>query len=135
MERLDKLIASRTGYSRREVQKLVRCGSVLLNSRPALTADTKVDPQTDQVTVQGRPIQRGVWTRTRKALSSSQTTDSLPIVFSRPAVMCLKPISWRWMVPFHLQLHRTLRTAWPLKVGSAVCLPPWRLGRQEIRAW
>lgn len=57
MERLDKLIASRTGYSRREVQKLVRCGSVLLNSRPALTADTKVDPQTDQVTVQGRPIQ------------------------------------------------------------------------------
>ena len=57
MERLDKLIASRTDFSRKEVQKLVKGGLVLLNGCAVSSADTKVDPLTDQVTVQGRPVQ------------------------------------------------------------------------------
>ena len=43
-ERLDKLIASLGAYSRREVKALVKEGRVLVDGRPARSADEKADP-------------------------------------------------------------------------------------------
>ena len=54
LERLDKLIASRGEYSRREVKRLVKEGRVLVDGRPARSADEKVDPT--GITVDGQPL-------------------------------------------------------------------------------
>lgn len=55
LERLDKLIASRGEYSRREVKRLVKEGRVLVDGRPARTADEKADPEA--ITVDGQPLE------------------------------------------------------------------------------
>ena len=55
LERLDKLIASRGEYSRREVKRLVKEGRVLVDGRPARSADEKVDPT--GITVDGQPLE------------------------------------------------------------------------------
>lgn len=55
LERLDKLIASRGEYSRREVKRLVKEGRVLVDGRPARSADEKVDPA--GITVDGQPLE------------------------------------------------------------------------------
>ncbi len=53
-ERLDKLIASLGAYSRREVKALVKEGRVLVDGRPARSADEKADPAA--VTLDGEPL-------------------------------------------------------------------------------
>lgn len=97
MERLDKLIASRTDYSRKEVQKLVRSGAVLLNGHVASSADLKVDPLNDQVLVQGRPVQmapylyimlnkpRGVVSASNDS-SAATVVDLVPETLKRPGL-------------------------------------------------
>lgn len=55
LERLDKLIASRGEYSRREVKRLVKEGRVLVDGRPARSADEKADPAT--IMVDGQPLE------------------------------------------------------------------------------
>ena len=54
LERLDKLIASQGAYSRREVKRLVKEGRVLVDGRPARSADEKTDPAA--ITVDGEPL-------------------------------------------------------------------------------
>ena len=56
MERLDKIIANRGLASRREVKDLVRQGRVLVDGVPAPAADSKVDPDTAVITVDGVPV-------------------------------------------------------------------------------
>ncbi len=56
MERLDKLIAGNTGFSRKEVKDLVRQGRVAVGGLRAKAADMKVDPAKDAVTVDGAPV-------------------------------------------------------------------------------
>ena len=56
MERLDKIIANRGLASRREVKDLVRQGRVLVDGVPAPAADSKVDPDTVVITVDGVPV-------------------------------------------------------------------------------
>lgn len=49
--RLDKLISSQTSYSRRDIQRLAKSGEILVNNQICRSADTKVDPASDEVEV------------------------------------------------------------------------------------
>ncbi len=53
--RLDRLVCSQTGMSRREAKELIRKREILLNGKPC-TAEEKVDPQVDTVSVKGETI-------------------------------------------------------------------------------
>lgn len=53
-ERLDKILASQNITSRREAGLLIRRGAVLVNGAPVAKADFKVDPELDEITVNGR---------------------------------------------------------------------------------
>ena len=54
--RLDKLLAGQGTLSRREVKEMVRRGRVAVNGSVVKTADLQVDPEQDQVAVDGREL-------------------------------------------------------------------------------
>lgn len=54
--RLDKFISEQTPHTRSDVKRFVKRGEVLLNGAPAKTADQKVNPDTDRVSVLGKEI-------------------------------------------------------------------------------
>lgn len=56
MERLDKVIASQGKYSRSEVKKLVKKGLVAVNKSVVKISDLKVDPQKDEISVDGEVL-------------------------------------------------------------------------------
>lgn len=56
MERLDKVIASQGKYSRSEVKKLVKQGLVSVNKAVVKTADLKVDPEKDVISIDGKTL-------------------------------------------------------------------------------
>ncbi|MBQ9552393.1 MAG: rRNA pseudouridine synthase [Clostridia bacterium] len=53
-ERLDKILASQGAFSRSEARQLVRGGRVQVNGVTVRAADEKADPQSDQITVDGK---------------------------------------------------------------------------------
>ena len=57
MLRLDKYLADAGVGTRSEVKKLLRSGRVKVNGQVIKTAETKVDPQADSVTVDGKPVE------------------------------------------------------------------------------
>lgn len=54
--RLDKLISSQGKYSRSDVKKLIKQGLVVVDGRKATTSDEKVDPNSAEVLVCGKPF-------------------------------------------------------------------------------
>jgi 23S rRNA pseudouridine2605 synthase len=56
MERLNKLLAHAGVGSRRHVEELIAAGRVSVDGRPVRELGTKVDPQAQQVTVDGQPV-------------------------------------------------------------------------------
>lgn len=56
-ERLDKFLASQSLGSRKEVTLLVRSGAVTVNGLTAADAARKIDPETDQIAVNGQIVQ------------------------------------------------------------------------------
>ena len=56
MERLDKVIASITSYSRRDVKRLVQKGSILVNEKNASSSDMKVDIDNDVIELDGNVL-------------------------------------------------------------------------------
>ena len=54
--RLDKFLVSQNICSRKEAGKLVREKRVLLNGEPPTKADTKLDPENDIITVDGKTV-------------------------------------------------------------------------------
>ncbi len=56
MERLDKLLASQGLTTRREAQKWIRAGSVLVDGQPARDPAGKYDPDRQTILVNGRPL-------------------------------------------------------------------------------
>lgn len=56
MERLDKILTERGFGSRKEVQKLIRSGTVTVNGETCKKPDTKLDLQKDDVTASGRAV-------------------------------------------------------------------------------
>lgn len=55
-ERLDKLLAAQSTWSRREVKELIRKGLVTVNDLPARGPEQKLDPDADRVRVSGQPV-------------------------------------------------------------------------------
>ena len=55
-ERLDKFLSSQTALSRKEAQKAIKEKRVLLNGTVARAADTKVDTESDTVSLDGQPL-------------------------------------------------------------------------------
>lgn len=54
--RLDKLLAN-SGYgSRKEVKAVVKAGAVMIDGKPAKDVKAHVDPDTQEVTVYGEPV-------------------------------------------------------------------------------
>ena len=58
-ERLDKVVASRTALSRREVRRLASHGQVTVNGLPERSCERRVDPDTDEIAVAGRALEMG----------------------------------------------------------------------------
>lgn len=56
LQRLDKIIASRTLYSRREVQDLIKKGFVKVNGISVRDRGAKIDDETDSVSVNGETL-------------------------------------------------------------------------------
>ena len=56
MERLDKIISSQRADGRKEVQKLIKSGAVLVNGKICKKPDTKVDPDKDEIVVDGQAL-------------------------------------------------------------------------------
>ena len=56
MERLDKIISTQTGYSRKDVKELIKKKRVLVNEEVVTKSDIKVNPETDIVLLDGRKI-------------------------------------------------------------------------------
>lgn len=58
-ERLDKVVASRTALSRREVRRLASHGQVTVNGLPERSCERRVDPDADEIAVAGRALEMG----------------------------------------------------------------------------
>lgn len=56
MERLDKILASQGVGSRKEAGTLIRRGSVYVNGALVSRPETKVDPEQDEITVDGKAL-------------------------------------------------------------------------------
>ncbi len=55
-ERLDKFLSSQTALSRKEAQRAIKEKRVLLNGTVIRAADTKVDTESDTVSLDGQPL-------------------------------------------------------------------------------
>ncbi len=55
-ERLDKILAFLGVGTRKEVKKLCRAGAVTVNGEPVLDSSDKIDPDIDQIEVDGQPL-------------------------------------------------------------------------------
>ena len=55
--RLDRLLAGQGTQTRKEVRELIRKGRVTVNGQPEKSADRQVELQTDQIEVDGVPLQ------------------------------------------------------------------------------
>jgi len=55
-ERLQKVLASAGIASRRDCEELISAGRVSVNGKVVLVAGTRVDPEQDEIVVDGRPI-------------------------------------------------------------------------------
>jgi len=56
MDRLNKLLAHAGVGSRRHVEELIVAGRVMVDGQPIRELGTRVDPETQQVTVDGQPV-------------------------------------------------------------------------------
>lgn len=56
-ERLDKIISTQTGYSRKEIKQLARKGEIKVNSIICKASDMKINPDVDKITVCGEIIE------------------------------------------------------------------------------
>lgn len=56
MDRLDKIIANQTEYSRKQVKELVRQKRILVNEKIVLKSDIKIDSNKDKIKIDGIEI-------------------------------------------------------------------------------
>lgn len=77
MERLDKVIAEQTEYSRKDVKKLVQCKKVTVNGEFVLKSDIKVDITTDKISIDGKEInyQKNVYLILNKPIGYISATE------------------------------------------------------------
>ena len=56
MERIDKIVSSQIGYSRKEVKELIKKKRVTLNDELVIKSDQKLDTNKDIIKIDGQPI-------------------------------------------------------------------------------
>ena len=56
MERLDKTIANQTGYSRKDIKKLISNKKITVNNEIVIKTDTKINPEVDKIVIDGIPL-------------------------------------------------------------------------------
>lgn len=56
MERLDKVIAAQTEYSRKEVKEMIKQKRILVNGKVTSKSDIKIDNENDKITIDGTEI-------------------------------------------------------------------------------
>ena len=56
MERLDKIIASQTEYSRKDVKYLALNKKLTVNGEIVRRSDIKVDPEKDEIAINGKTM-------------------------------------------------------------------------------
>lgn len=97
MERLDRILVSQNIGSRKEVQKLIKDGSVCVNGVCVRLVQTKIDPDADTVTVGGQALCYSKYTyimmnKPQGVLSASNdknaktVIDLLPDEYRRPGL-------------------------------------------------
>lgn len=57
MERIDKVISSETGYTRKEVKELVRKKRIMLNNEIITKSDIKINTEIDKIKIDGEEIE------------------------------------------------------------------------------
>lgn len=77
MERLDKVIAEQTEYSRKDVKKLVQSKKVTVNGEVVLKSDIKVDITVDKIFIDGKEIsyQKNVYLILNKPMGYISATE------------------------------------------------------------
>lgn len=92
--RIDKFVSEQAGVSRSDAKNMIKRSQITVNGTPVKSADTKIDPEKDRVTVCGREISYrqfmyimlnkpdGVVCATRDGLSST-VLELLPQEFRR----------------------------------------------------
>ncbi len=77
MQRLDKLLSGTGKWSRREVKLLVKQGRVLADGAPAPSPETKYDPKTAVLAVDGEPVvlSRYTWVMLNKPAGVLSATE------------------------------------------------------------
>lgn len=55
-ERLDKVISTQTSYSRKDIKRMAKQSEICVNGSVCKSADIKIDPENDVVTVKGEKI-------------------------------------------------------------------------------
>lgn len=77
MQRLDKLLSGTGKWSRREVKLLVKQGRVLADGAPAPAPETKYDPETAVLAVDGEPVvlSRYTWVMLNKPAGVLSATE------------------------------------------------------------
>lgn len=56
MERIDKIISSQTGYTRKEVKELIHKKKVFVNNKLITKSDIKINPDIDKITIDNKEI-------------------------------------------------------------------------------
>lgn len=59
MERLDKHVSNRTGYTRSDVKQLLKKGSIRVDGRPETDGSRKIDPDTQEIICEGKRLPMG----------------------------------------------------------------------------
>jgi len=77
MQRLDKLLSGTGKWSRREVKLLVKQGRILADGAPASSPETKYDPETAVLSVDGEPVvlSRYTWVMLNKPAGVLSATE------------------------------------------------------------
>ena len=57
MERIDKIISSQTGYSRKDIKKLISNKKITVNNQIISKSDIKIDPTKDQIKIDNNKIE------------------------------------------------------------------------------
>lgn len=92
MDRLDKILVSQNVGSRKEVQKLIKGGLVVVNGETIKKPETKFDPEKDEISVSGEPLnfQKNVYIMMNKPagiLSASNDRNTETVIDILPENM------------------------------------------------
>jgi len=93
MERLDKLVAKQCNISRKEARAWIRSGRLRLNGDITLSPETRLDPETDSLRLDGQTL--SLWRHIYLMLNKPQGVLSAARDKQAQTVLDLVPEQWR----------------------------------------